>query len=173
MEILENRTQWLQEFQAGWLAHFQETGLQDFKRYNRPKNSTPIPGPAVDLAQSRLLLVTSAGSYLPDCQQPYNAADPLGDYSIRSYASDTPLGDLAFAQDHYNHAAVMEDPQVLIPLDHLREMVNAGKIGALTPSVVSFHGYVPNAVRFVDETIPQIVAIAQQEQAQAALLVPA
>lgn len=173
MEILEDRENWVRTFQAGWLAHFEKTGETNFKIYNRPKNTNPITGPGIDLKTSRLILITSAGSYLPPEQPPFDAHNPLGDYSLRYYPSKTNLKDLAYAHDKYNHVAVEEDPQVLIPLDHLRNFVIEGKIGSLAESVISFHGYVPDAVRFVDETIPQIVARAKEEQATAALLVPA
>lgn len=173
MEILENPEEWLAEFLAGWLAHFNQTGERDWKIYNRPKNSEAPPGPGINLAESRLVLVTSAGSYLADSQEPYDAANPFGDYSIRTYPSSTPLERLAFSHDQYNHVAVEEDPQVLVPLRHLEDMVAEGLIGELAPSVISFHGYVPDAVRFVNETIPAILQAAQQDRAHAALLVPA
>ena len=81
--------------------------------------------------------------------------------------------ELGFSHTHYNHAAIQQDPQVLIPLEHLREMVLAGKIGGLAPSVVSYMGYQPDAARVALETAPAIVRIAQREQVDAALLVPA
>jgi len=173
MDILENSSDWLATYRAGWLAHFQQTGERNFKIYNRPRNTTAPSGPGVDLSNSRLILITSAGSYLKDAHVPFNAADPLGDYTLRTYPAATPLGKLAFAHDQYNHAPVEEDPQVLIPLEHLLALVAEGAIGELAPSVISFHGYVPDAVKFVEETIPQMVAIAQKENAHAALFVPA
>jgi hypothetical protein len=173
MEIFEQREEWRNQFEENWLAHLRETGQTDFTRYNRPTNDNPIAGAGVDLASSRLAFITSSGSYLLGKQEPFDAGDPLGDYSIRTYPSDTSLQDIGFAQRHYKHAAVEQDPQVLVPLDHLRTMVAEGRIGSLTSTVISFHGYVPDVLRFVDETIPQIVDIARKDGAQAALLVPA
>ena len=173
MDILENKAQWLSEFQEGWLAHFKQTGERKWDIYNRPKNTKAPSGPGIDLSKSRLMLITSAGSYLADIHEPFDASNPLGDYSIRTYPSNTPLDTLSYAHDQYNHLAVEEDPQVLIPLRHLGDMVSDGLIGELAPSVISFHGYVPDAARFVDETIPAILQVAQQEQAEAVLLVPA
>ncbi len=173
MEILENKADWLAQFQNGWLAHFEQTGERKWDLYNRPKNSEAPSGSGIDLSSSRLILITSAGSYLKDGHEPYDAANPLGDYSIRVYPTATPFEELSFAHDQYNHTAVTEDPQVLIPLRHLEDMVAEGLIGELAASVISFHGYVPDQARFVDETIPQMLRIAKEEQAQAALLVPA
>ena len=172
MEILDNRAAWEAAYRAGWLAHFERTGETDFRQYVRPKNSIAPSGPGVDLGRSHLLLISSAGGYLPGQQQPFDAPNPLGDYSIRRIPADTPLAALAFAHDHYDHTAVDADPQVLVPLGHLAELVAAGRIGALTPHLISFMGYQPDVGRVQDELIPIIVAAAQAEGAQAALLVP-
>jgi hypothetical protein len=118
-------------------------------------------------------LITSAGSYLADTQEPYDAPNLLGDYSIRLYSSSTQLDDLAIAQDHYDHTAIDTDRQVLIPLRHLEDMVAEGIIGELALNVISFHGYQPDATRTVNETIPAILQAAKEEEAQGALLVPA
>ncbi len=173
MDILENKDQWREEFQNGWLAHYQETGETNWKIYNRPRNSEAPSGAGVNLSESRLVLITSAGSYLAASQEPFDAADQLGDYTIRTYPSSTPFEALAYAHDHYDHAAVEEDPQVLIPLQHLEEMVQEGLIGEFAPTVISFHGYMPDSARFVEETIPKIVKEAQALRPDAALLVPA
>ncbi len=172
MDILEHREAWLTTYQQGWLAHFQQTGEMDWKLYQRPKNASAPSGPGIDMSNRRLMLISSAGGYLRDEQAPFDASNPLGDYTIRTFASHTPFDALAYAHEHYDHTAVNADPQVLLPLRHLADLVADGMIGALTPSVVSFMGYQPDATRVVDELIPAIVAVAQAEQAGAALLVP-
>ena len=173
MDILEHKDQWLAKFQADWLAHYNQTGECKWDIYNRPKNSQEVPGPGIDLSKSRLILITSAGSYLAASQEPYDAEDLLGDYSIRTYPSSASFSELAFAHTHYDHSGVDEDPQVLVPLRHLEDLVQEGLIGEIAPTVISFHGYAPNAARFVEETIPAMLEVAQKEQAHAALLVPA
>ena len=173
MEILENRDEWYAAYQQGWLAHFEATGQFDWSIYNRPTNKEAFGLPGIDLSQSRLLFISSAGAYLPESQEVYDDENPIGDYTIRRIPSDTPLSKIAYAHTHYNHQYVEADPQVLVPLDHLRTMVSEGIIGELAPSMISFMGYLPDATRLVDETIPEIVRVAKEEQAQAALLVPA
>ncbi len=172
MEILENRDQWLATFQAGWLKHYQTTGQFDWKIYNRPTNSAAPPGKGVDLSKSRLALITTAGGYLRASQQPYDAPNPLGDYTIRLFPISTPLSALAFAHDHYDHTAVNQDPQVLVPLRHLEDMAAEGKIGELAPTVISYSGYQPVATRIVDELIPAVLDAIMALQPHAALLVP-
>ena len=66
-----------------------------------------------------------------------------------------------------------KDLDVLIPQTHLQALVDEGKIGSMASTIVSFMGYQPDATQVVDETTPAVVAVAQAEQADAVLLVPA
>jgi hypothetical protein len=171
--VFESREEWSSNFEQGWYKHWQDTnGGFDWKIYQRPKNTTPVAGNAIDLSQSRLLFISSAGAYLPEQQEPFDAPHPLGDYSIRLVPSDVALERLDYAHDHYDQAAVRNDPQVLLPLRHLAQIMNEGKIDSLTPNFISYMGYQPDARRTEDELIPAILQAAQEMQAQAALLVP-
>jgi len=173
MDVLENRAGWETAFREGWLAHYRQTGEFDWQQYTFPRNRTAPSGPGVDLAISRLMLVSSAGVYLRGEQPPFDATNALGDYSVRLVPHDTEWSRLAISHDHYDHAAVEEDPEVLWPLGHLANLVMEGEIGSLAPSVVSFMGYQPNAAQVVDETVPAVVSAAQREEVGAVLLVPA
>ena len=173
MEILEDRAQWLATFRAGWLAHYQQTGEQNWKIYNRPKNSAAPAGKAITLSNSRLVLISSAGGYLRDSQAPFDAPNLFGDYTLRLFPINTPFDALAYAHEHYDHAAVNADPQVLVPLGHLADLVAEGAIGELAPSVISFSGYQPVVTQVLDQTIPSIIQAVQADRADAALLVPA
>ena len=173
MDILENRDAWTTNFRAGWLATAQATGKLDWKRYQRPANTQPVSGKAVDLPGSRLVLISSAGAYLPASQAPFDAPNPYGDYTIRSVPIWTPISAIAYAHDHYDHAAVDADPDVLVPVRRLDELVSAGAIGALADDFISFGGYQPDLGQVIDVTIPAIVREVKVLGADAALLVPA
>jgi hypothetical protein len=173
VEILENREAWVEHFEDNWLAHFNKTGETDFKQYEYSRNEEAVPGRAIDLSQSRLFFVATSGAYLKDSQEAFDAPNPLGDYTIRTFPLATPLDALAFAHTHYNHQYVDEDAQVLVPLRHLEAMVDEGIIGELVPTVLSFSGYTPIVPRILDELVPQVVGMAKDHQADAALLVPA
>ncbi len=172
MDILENREAWEAHFKANWLAHYEETGETNWKLYQYSKNEDSPSGKAIDLSQSKLLFVTSSGAYLKDSQDAYDAANPLGDYTVRTFPFATDFSEIAYAHDHYDHQYVDDDPQSLMPLRLLETMQSEGIIGELADTVVSFHGYAPYATRVVDETIPQILAIAKEMEVDAALLVP-
>ena len=173
MKIVENFEQWQADYFNEWLPHYEKTGELVWLNYPRAHNRMAPSGPGIFLAQSRLILISSAGGYLRAEQEPFDAADDLGDYSIRTLPADTPFARIAFAHDHYDHTAVNTDPQVLLPLQHLQDLAGAGQIGALTRSVISYSGYQPDITRILDQTIPSILQAARLEQADGALLVPA
>jgi Glycine/sarcosine/betaine reductase selenoprotein B (GRDB) len=172
MEIFENTQDWADEFIAGWCKHLAGTGEVDWKSYRYLRNRRKITSPGVDPARSRLMLVSTAGAYLRNGQAPFAAADPMGDYSLRTFSPNTAHADLEYAHEHYDHTARTQDPRVNLPLEYLTEMVSDGALGALTDSVVSFAGYQPDATAVLLMTIPEILRLAEKEQADAALLVP-
>lgn len=173
MEIIENPKEWLVNYQGGWLAHYNETGKTDWGKYAHPRNKLAPAGAGVRLAESRLMLISSAGGYLRGSQLPFKDNDPLGDYSIRVIPTTAPLAAIGFAQSHYDHQHVDEDPEVLVPLRHLEALVREGVIGGVAPSMVSFSGYQPNVIRVVKEVVPAVLEVARREQVDAALLIPA
>jgi Glycine/sarcosine/betaine reductase selenoprotein B (GRDB) len=172
LEILKNRDQWQAEFENGWLAHYRQSGKFDWKLYTRPKNTTSIQNPGIDLSNSRLMLISSAGGYLKDYQQPFDFKNDLGDYSIRQFPLSTPLDSLAYAHDHYKHDAIDQDPQVVLPLRHLEDLHNEGLLGKLSDTVISFMGYQPDVIRVLEETIPAVIETATTEKIRSALLIP-
>lgn len=173
MEIVENLEEWSAQFEANWLKHYKETGETNWKIYNRAKNETAPGRPGIDLSQSRLLFISSAGGYLASEQEPFAAADDLGDYTIRVFPVDTPPSQIDFSHDHYDHTAVKADPQVLLPIQHLQNLVAEGHIGSLHSNLISFHGYQPDVRRIVHEMIPDVLNIVEKEKIDTALLVPA
>lgn len=173
MSVIDNRDQWLAEFKAGWHKIYAETGELDWKAYNLPKNTTTVSGPAVDLSKSKLVLITSGGFYMAGEQEPFDEPDKYGRYDIRLLPADVAPETYSISHTHYNHDAVNEDRQVLLPTKYLNEMAAAGEIGEMAPQIISFMGYQPDATRVEDETIPAILAACKEMEVTAALLVPA
>lgn len=172
MDILENPKEWLKNFKQGWLAHLNETGKVDWGKYDRPRNRHAPSGPGIKLSKSRLMLISSSGGFLHDSQDPFDASNAFGDYTIRLIPSDTPFEAISYAHEHYDHQYIDKDPQVGLPLRHLEDMVSEGLIGELAPRVVSFSGYHPNVIRVVKELIPSILEVAKKDRVDAVLLVP-
>lgn len=171
LAVLEDPLGWLRQFQTGWLAHYERTGEQDWARYNRPRNSLAPSGPGIQLARSRILLITTAGAYLKEGQTPFNIADPLGDYSLRLIPADAPAGDVAVSHPQLDAAASRVAD--LLPLDSLRALESARLFRQFLSPVISFMGHQPNVLRTVKELVPAIMAVARQARAHAAILLPA
>lgn len=172
MEILENPLEWLHAFQQGWLAHLEQTGDKDWSRYPHLQNQLTPSSRGIQLAKSRLLFITTAGGYFPGHQEPFECQSPLGDYSIRQLPTSTPVEKIKFAHPYFDHQYAQADPQVILPLNHLREMAQSGFIGSLAPVFVSLCGYQPHVLRVIKEIIPAILKIAKEQNVQAALIVP-
>jgi glycine/betaine/sarcosine/D-proline reductase family selenoprotein B len=170
--VFPTRDAWLSAYRERWLAHYQATSQIDWKLYPALKLDSSPSGVAIDVTQANLLMVTSAGGYIPSIHSAFDAANNLGDYSIRLIDTQYQPSDYHFAHDHYDHTAVDADPQVLVPVQHLLEMQDAGLIGELAPQVVSFMGYQPDLGQVVDEMIPEIVRVARDLRVDAAFLVP-
>jgi hypothetical protein len=173
MEILERPLEWLRAFQENWLADYEKNGQPDWTRYTYPHNRLTPSSSGISLSNSRLILISTAGAYYPGVHKPFDQEKPLGDYTIRVIPSSTPPGTLAFSNPEFDHRYVKEDPQVMLPLPHLREMVAAGILGSLAPVFVSFSGFQPHAIRVVKELIPAILEVAREHQVHAALIIPA
>ncbi len=163
---------WTEHFEKGWLKNLVDNNSVNWKLYKYVKNVQAPSGAGIELSEARILLVSSAGAYIPTQVKPFHASNLLGDYTIRTFPSNTPPARLEYAHDHYDQTAVREDAQVLLPLDHLRDLVAKGVIGGLSETVVSFMGYQPWASRVIKKIFPPILDIVEKEQVDAVLLVP-
>lgn len=172
MEILENKAQWSADFRSGWLKTLRQSGRIDWSIYQHPRNVQTPGVPGIRLSQSRLMLITSAGGYLRDSQDPFDEPNALGDYTLRTFPSSTEFEALAYAHGHYDQRMIERDAQVALPLRFLEELVAVGEVGELAPSVISYMGYQPDSARVVDELIPEVLAVARSEKVEAALLAP-
>jgi len=170
--IVEKQNDWTAHFEAGWLKNFIDRKSINWKLYKYVKNDQAPTGAGIELSKARILLISSAGAYLPSQHKPFNAANLLGDYSIRTFSASTPLEKLEYAHNHYDQTSVREDPQVLLPLIHLKNLVDEKIIGSLSDTVISFMGYQPWVGRVIKKTIASILEIVQQEAVDAVLLVP-
>ncbi|NQV50799.1 MAG: hypothetical protein HQ507_09890 [Candidatus Marinimicrobia bacterium] len=172
MHIVEELEKWTSDFQQGWMKWLKQSKVTNWKLYNYVKNEVSPPSPGIALSKAKLLLISSAGAYLPSKDKPFDASSILGDYSIRTFPMTTPYSELEYAHDHYDQTAVREDAQVLLPLTHLQSLLHEKVIGSLSDTVISFMGYQPRVNKVVNKMIPEILKIVKLEQIDAVLLVP-
>lgn len=173
MEILEDAKAWKQRYEERVIQPYHQTGEFDFINYKFAKNEGSPTGKGISLNTARLLLISSSGAYQPGKQEPFDAENPLGDYSIHEITTGADLDEISYAHEHYDHTYVNQDPGVLIPLMDLKMKVKKGELGSLTSRWVSFMGYQPDAYRVANKTTPAVIEAARELHATAALLVPA
>ncbi len=173
MEILEKPLEWLQEFQDGWLSKFENSGAIDWSLYSPPRNHSAPNSRGINLSESRLMLITTAGAYREGKQVFFNSAHPIGDYTIRHVPISARVEDLAIAHPDLNLVYARQDSEVILPLNHLNQMVKEGVIGSLAPVFISYCGFQPHAIRIVKELVPAILKAVKQYHVHAALIIPA
>jgi D-proline reductase (dithiol) PrdB len=133
----------------------------------------PFAPLARPLAQCRLALLSSAGFTRPD-QEPFDDDIRGGDTSFRPIPVDTEVATLAESHrsQSYDHSGLAADPNLAFPLDRLRELVAAGRIGSLAPVHFSFMGSITAPGRLIRRTAPPVADRLQADGVEAALLVP-
>jgi D-proline reductase (dithiol) PrdB len=152
-------------------------------RYESPARPAGEAGPVwapfpARLAESRVALLSSAGLYLGDSQEPFDAdgerANPgWGDPSWRPIPRDTPQGDLAMMHLHVNSADVLADHEVALPLRALGGLVEAGVVGAAADTHFSVMGYQEEGLAaWRERTAPEIVSVLRDERVDGVVLAP-
>ena len=171
MEIIEHIDEWREG-----IKRWQE----DHRGASTARDDYPIVvnkrAPFVPLRRAlpmlNLALVTSAGAYI-DGTEAFDVQAPGGDTSFREIPTLIEAEDLAFAARGYDSAAVRQDINAQIPLTRLFEFESNGIIGQLNPVFWSFCGFIPDAARLVEESLPRFVERVKRHEVQAVLLVPA
>ncbi len=124
------------------------------------------------LPMLNLALITSAGAYI-DGTQAFDTTLPGGDASFREIPVEVVDEDLRWSVRGYDPRHVERDMNSQVPLARLAEFAGNGIIGQLNPVFWSFCGFIPNAARLVDDSLPQLVERIKRYEVQAALLIPA
>jgi D-proline reductase (dithiol) PrdB len=118
-------------------------------------------------------LVTSAALVLPG-QQPFDPSVRGGDSSYRVLPADLDVSQLreTHRSESFDHAGVREDPNLGFPLERLRELAAAGRIGSVAPRHLSFMGSITAPARLVKRSAPAAARLLIEDEVDLALLVP-
>ncbi|MCC7103705.1 MAG: hypothetical protein IT307_01060 [Chloroflexi bacterium] len=121
------------------------------------------------LSQATVALVTSIGVHLKT-QQPFDILDPHGDPTIRDIPGDVDTRDLMATHGHVDTGPANTDPNVALPIDRLRELVAAGRVGAAARRHYGLMGFCPAIERMRDEVGPEIARRMHEDGVDAAIL---
>jgi D-proline reductase (dithiol) PrdB len=133
-------------------------------------NPTPPPWHPVQkpLSACRLGLIASGGIYVTG-QVAFHYKD---DTSFRVIPTTMQTADLRATHFAYDLTDARQDPNVVFPLDPLRQLVQEGIIGALADHAFTFMGGIYSTRRVQEELAPRLIECLLAEKVDAVLLVP-
>ncbi len=140
----------------------------DWYPFDRFSPYHPLRAP---LREARVAFVTTAGAHLPH-QPPFDMDADAGDPSWRAFSVETPLADLLLSHSGYDTRRASADKNAVLPLDHLRALRDAGRVGSLSQHVYSFMGYIADTNRLLREEAPAVAERLIAEHVDLVLLAP-
>jgi D-proline reductase (dithiol) PrdB len=131
---------------------------------------TPLRKP---LVKSRLALVSTAGFIMPG-QQPFDGSLRGGDMSFREIPGNAKVAELVdtHRSKSFDHTGMCQDPNLALPLDRIRELVESGRIGALADKHLSLMGAISQPGELIRSSAPKAAEILVRDEVDVALLVP-
>ncbi|MFO7813966.1 MAG: glycine/sarcosine/betaine reductase selenoprotein B family protein [Pelovirga sp.] len=135
--------------------------------------SIPWAQPSVPLAQAKLALITTAGIHHRH-QIPFDMNDSDGDPSYRELDSATLFDDFVITHDYYNHSNADKDPNIILPLDRLKELVDEKILGSSARAHYSFMGHIdgPHIDTLIYQTAVEVARKLRAQNVDIALLTP-
>lgn len=144
--------------------------------YQARESSGTIPWalPAKPLAEAKLALITTAGIHHRQ-QTPFDMDDANGDPSFRQLNGETLFDDFQITHDYYDHSDARKDPNIIFPLDRVRELASEGVVGRLAQSHYAFMGHIdgPHIATLVETTAKEVAQRLKRDQVDLVLLTPA
>lgn len=120
-----------------------------------------------DLATATVAIVSATGVFLPD-QEPFPGEDP-GDITYRLIPGGTETSTLRIVHNHYDHSEADADPNIVFPLDTLRELATEGFIKAVSDVHYSY-GFTTRLKELYETTFPEIADKIERSKTRLVLL---
>jgi len=148
--------------------------LPDYEREHLLHKNTPPLGPmpwvakAKTVSDMRVALITTAGLHFRD-----EAAFDLADATFRPILGDADANDLIMSHSsaNFDRSGFAEDVNLVFPVDRLKELADAKKIGSVADVHYSFMGagLMPEAY---EQSADQVAGLLKQDQVDAVFLTP-
>ena len=134
---------------------------------NIARRCVPFTPYEKDLSSATVAIVSATGVYLPD-QESFPTEDP-GDISYRIIPAATEAATLRIAHHHYDHSEADADPNIVFPIDSLRELASEGFIGAINDNHYSY-GFTTRLKDLYEKTFPEIADKVERSKTKLVLL---
>ena len=129
------------------------------------------------LDEARVALVTSAGISVktdsPFDMEREKKEPTQGDPSSRMIPHSVAVNDFEVNHLHINARPIIEDINVILPVNRMAELAEEGVIGDLAPTAYSFYGFQWYRRDFLEEGIAPMIDQMKAESVDAVLLTPA
>ena len=131
------------------------------------------------LQASRVALLSSAGLYLKASQPSFDLTreqdnPEWGDPSWRSIPAGATASEIAVGHLHINDEDILADPEIALPAHLLEQLAAEGVVGGATADHLSVMGYQERSLEgWRLETLPALVAMLRDRQADGVILAPA
>jgi D-proline reductase (dithiol) PrdB len=119
------------------------------------------------LSTATVTLISATGVYLAD-QEPFPLEDP-GDTTYRVIPGDAQTDAMRIVHGHYDHSEADTDPNIVFPLETLRELAADGFIGAVNDKHYSY-GFTTKLKELYDVTFPEIADKVERSKTKLVLL---
>jgi len=120
-----------------------------------------------ELSAATVTIVSATGVFLPD-QAPFPEEDP-GDTTYRVIPGDTESSAFRITHHHYDHSEADTDPNIVFPLDTLRELASEGVIAAVNDKHYSY-GFTTKLKELYEQTFPEIADKIERSKTKLVLL---
>lgn len=140
---------------------FPELGPPDLCKLSRP------------LAECRAVLITTAGLHLKE-DIPFSGSFLVSDCSFRRLPASVRLRDMAISHTskEFDRSGIMDDLNVVYPIDRLAELVEQRKLGSLASTHYSFMGSLPRVGDLRKKAAPEVAQLLRSDNVDLALLTP-
>lgn len=120
-----------------------------------------------ELATATVALVSATGVHLHD-QEPFPAEDP-GDITYRVIPGTTAASALRITHHHYDHSEADTDPNIVFPIDTLRELAAEGVIAGVNDNHYSY-GFTTRLRELYETTFVELADRIERSKAKLVLL---
>lgn len=124
--------------------------------------------PRKPLRESRVAMIASGGVY----QVGQVAFHHKDDTSYRRIPAAVDVGELRTSHFAYDMTDARIDPNIVFPIEPLRQLVRAGTIGSLSSHMLTFMGGIYSQRRLREELLPRLVDEIVAMEPDVVLLVP-
>ncbi|MFQ5380231.1 MAG: glycine/sarcosine/betaine reductase selenoprotein B family protein [Dehalococcoidia bacterium] len=159
-----------------YLPRSMKAGYEATPASDEPYVMTPLAKP---LHRATVALMTSAGVYLKDSQEPFDIErekrEPTwGDPTYRVIPVDVRQEQIGATHLHINTDDILKDVNVVLPFRAFRKLEQEGAIGKLAPEHYSFMGFQENhAASWRNDQGPELAARLKERSVDVLLLAPA